>query len=186
MYKSKSNSCSLQQETKERCKNPFVFWMDDEGRCTWRKWNGQGPGCPWDCLSRGLWWLLELGKVSVLQCHTLVLLLLLLVCPCKHSCLKGSGVFRDSSVGVFTVKPSVNWMWLNDFSHLHHSCSVDKSRMCCLQPLESTAPRVQGKIKLKCQWVTWLPEGVHEYMEVFWAEVGWRNWGCNIDVSKII
>lgn len=108
------------------------------------------------------------------------------VSPCKHSCLKGSGVFRDSSVGVFTVKPSVNWMWLNDFSHLRHSCSVDKSRMCCLQPLESTAPRVQGKIKLKCQWVTWLPEGVHEYMEVFWAEVGWRNWGWNIDVSKII
>lgn len=92
--------------------------------------------------------------------------------PCKHCCLKGSGVFRDCSAGVFTVKPPVHCVGLNDFSHLHYSSRVDKSRTCCLQPLESTAPRVQGRRKLKCQWVSWLPQGVHEHTEVFSAEMG--------------
>lgn len=36
-------------------------------------------------------------------------------------------------------------MRLNDFSHFHYSSGVDKSRMCCLQPLVSTAPGVLGQ-----------------------------------------
>lgn len=36
-------------------------------------------------------------------------------------------------------------MGLNGFSHLHYSSDVDKSRMCCLQPLVSVEPGVLDK-----------------------------------------
>lgn len=89
------------------------------------------------------------GGECILMSHPGLAITVAAASPGQHYCLKGSGVFRDCSAGVFIISPSLDRVRLDDFPHFRYSSSADKR----LQSLESTAPGVQGKSKLKCQWV---------------------------------
>lgn len=142
----KSDSCSLQWGTKER-------WMMKAAPPEENEVNR--------ALLLRLFWFIERSVVvpgawggeCILMSHPGLAITVAMASPGRHYCLKSSSVFRDCSAGVFIINPSLNWVRLDDFSHLHYSSSADKRRICCLQPSESTAPGVQGKGKLKCQWV---------------------------------